>query len=216
MFSGDWSGDTHFVVFTLSIRTPWPLNIFDLIAEWVANHADTMITRQILMWLYTGCSDLSVRILRVPHSVPCEKVFSVYFDSEHLDKIYRLVRPAKTQISLRIRAVWTVSADCICLLQPPGYPKRDQREPLPYWIDVQADLSLYWLHRSYLRFCRALIHKPAHVKTCNKTFATSEDSQTALPRSLIRVFADRMCFLQPTGYLNRDKRVPFHRENMPV
>ena len=23
-------------------------------------------------------------------------------------------------------------ADCMCLLQPPGYPKWDKREPLPY------------------------------------------------------------------------------------
>ena len=42
----------------------------------------------------------------------------------------RLVQPAKTQISL------------CCLLQPPGYPKRDKRERLPYWVDVLADLSL--------------------------------------------------------------------------
>ena len=43
------------------------------------------------------------------------------------------------------------------LLKPPGYPKRDKREPLPYWVDVQGDLSLCWLHRSYCRFCRALV-----------------------------------------------------------
>ena len=43
----------------------------------------------------------------------------------------RFVRPAKIQISLRM-----------CLQQPPGFPKRDKREPLPYWADVQSDLSL--------------------------------------------------------------------------
>ena len=43
-------------------------------------------------------------------------------------------------------------------------------------------------------------HEPAHDKTYNKTSATSEDSdQPAHPRSLIRVFADRMCLLQPPG-----------------
>ena len=47
-------------------------------------------------------------------------------------------------------------ANRMCLLQPPGYPKRDKREPLPYWVDVQVDPSLCWLHRSYCRFCRAL------------------------------------------------------------
>ena len=45
----------------------------------------------------------------------------------------------------------------MCLLQPAGYPKRDEREPVPYCVDVQADLSLLWSHRSYCRFCRVLM-----------------------------------------------------------
>ena len=65
------------------------------------------------------------------------------------------MRPAKTQISLPRRLV-RVFADRMCLVQPPGYPKRDEREPLPYLVDVQADLSLCWSHRSYCWFCRAL------------------------------------------------------------
>ena len=36
--------------------------------------------------------------------------------------------------------------------------KKDKREPLPDWVDVQADLSLCWLQRSTCRFCRALAH----------------------------------------------------------
>ena len=35
-----------------------------------------------------------------------------------------------------------VFADRMPLLKPLGYPKRVEREPLPYWVDVQADLSL--------------------------------------------------------------------------
>ena len=47
----------------------------------------------------------------------------------------------------------------------------------------------------------------SQCKTYNKTFATSEDSdQPAHPRSLIRVFTDRMYLLQPPGYLKRDRR----------
>ena len=47
----------------------------------------------------------------------------------------------------------------------------------------------------------------AHDKIYNKTFATSEDSdQPAHPRILFRVFADRMCLLQPTGYPRRFER----------
>ena len=49
--------------------------------------------------------------------------------------------------------------------------------------------------------------EPMHVKTYIKTCATSEDSdQPAHPRSLLRVFADNVCPLQPPGYRKRDKR----------
>ena len=39
-----------------------------------------------------------------------------------------------------------------------SYPKRDKRQHLPSWVDVQADLSLRWSHRSHCRFSRALAH----------------------------------------------------------
>ena len=53
--------------------------------------------------------------------------------------------------------------------------------------------------------------EPAHDKTYNKTCATSKDSeQPAHLQSLIRVFADRMCFLQPPGYLKRTNKNPCH------
>ena len=39
-------------------------------------------------------------------------------------------------------------SDRMCLLQPPGYPKTDKREPLPYWVNVQDDLSHCWSHSS--------------------------------------------------------------------
>ena len=66
------------------------------------------------------------------------------------------MKPAKTKISMHICTVW--SALITCLLQPPSYPKRDKQKPLPYWMDVDADLSLCWLHRSYCRFCHELAH----------------------------------------------------------
>ena len=51
------------------------------------------------------------------------------------------------------------------------------------------------------------ITQPVHDKTYNNACATSEDSdQPAHPRSLIRVFADRMCLLKPPGYQQTDKR----------
>ena len=51
----------------------------------------------------------------------------------------------------RLRSAWASaqsdqSSLIMCILQPPRYPKRDEQEPLPYLVDVQADLSLCWSH----------------------------------------------------------------------
>ena len=51
-----------------------------------------------------------------------------------------------------------VFVDCMCLLLSQGYSKMDEREPLPYWVDVQADLGLCWSHKSYGIFCLLLAH----------------------------------------------------------
>ena len=39
-------------------------------------------------------------------------------------------------------------ADRTCFLQPPGYPKKDNENPLPYWVNAQADLCLHCSHKS--------------------------------------------------------------------
>ena len=52
------------------------------------------------------------------------------------------MRPEKTQVSMCIREAWSVFADRRCLLQAPGYSKRDEQDLLTYLVDVQADLSL--------------------------------------------------------------------------
>ena len=91
----------------------------------------------------------------------------------------KLVQPAKTQISLHICTVWSVFADSMCPLQPPGYPKRDEREPLPYWMDIQANPSLCWSHRSYCRFCRALAHLfRANVLNKNNYYIRASDKRS--------------------------------------
>ena len=43
--------------------------------------------------------------------------------------------------SVHLCSLIRVFADHMCLLQSPGYPKRDKGEQLPYWVDVQADLN---------------------------------------------------------------------------
>ena len=64
---------------------------------------------------------------------------------------------------------------------------------------------MYFKISVHLKF--VAFHEPAPDKTYNNTCATSEDSdQPAHPRILIRVFADRMCLLQPPDCPKRDKR----------
>ena len=59
-------------------------------------------------------------------------------------------QPAHLQNLIRI------FADCMCLLQPPDYSKRNKREPLPFCVDVLVYMSLCWSHMSYCRSCHAL------------------------------------------------------------
>ena len=48
------------------------------------------------------------------------------------------------------RSLIRVFADRMCLPQSQGHSKRYEREPVPCWMDVQADISLCWLHISSL------------------------------------------------------------------
>ena len=57
----------------------------------------------------------------------------------------RLVRPAKPQISLRICRVWSEYLLIACAFYSLKAVQRGKQEPLPYWVDVQADLILFVL-----------------------------------------------------------------------
>ena len=61
------------------------------------------------------------------HEITYNKVSSTSEDSDQPAHPHRLVR---------------VFADRMCLLEPPGYPKRNKRKSLSYWVDVQAIPSL--------------------------------------------------------------------------
>ena len=75
-------------------------------------------------------------------------------------------------------------------------------------VDVQISLRMRIIWSRHLLYVDRFYELELN-KTNNKTSATSEDSgQPVHPRSLIRVFADRMCILRPSGYPKRDKREP--------
>ena len=81
--------------------------------------------------------------------------------SQHTIKpTIRLVWPAR-QINLCIYAVWSFFADPMCLLQPPGYPKRDKKNPgWMNWLIFAGNTCLvgfvvHWLNYEKWAFRKA-------------------------------------------------------------
>ena len=62
------------------------------------------------------------------------------------------VRPAKSQISLGIRPVWSVFAVRIKKAWVFSYPFSAQRRLWSDWADAQDDLSLRWAHSHFVGF----------------------------------------------------------------
>ena len=63
-----------------------------------------------------------------------------------------IVRPAKTQIRLGIRPVWSVFAVHMKKAWVLSYPFNAQQRLWSDWADVQADLSLRWAHNHFVGF----------------------------------------------------------------
>ena len=119
----------------------------------------------------------------------------------------------------------------MCLLQPPGYPKRDERDLLTYWVDVQADQSSMiacafnnlraiqrgtkeischtgWMYRliRVFTYCMCFLQPPSYPKLEIQRGMKEISCHTGWVYRLIRVFTDCMCLLQPPGYPTRDER----------
>ena len=69
------------------------------------------------------------------------------------------VRPAKTQISLGIRPVWSESSLCAHWVAKDSSFLHADSEDWPDWADAQADLSLRWEHMPLCWF----YHEAAHM-----------------------------------------------------
>ena len=68
------------------------------------------------------------------------------------------MRPAKTQISLGIRPVWSEYSLCAqWLAKDPSFLHTDS-EDWSDWADAQADLSLRWAHMPFGWFCNEAVH----------------------------------------------------------
>ena len=74
------------------------------------------------------------------------------------------VRPAKTQIILGIRPVWSESSLSHEETLGPYYPLSAQWRLLSYLADAQADLSLRWAHTHFFGFVMWLKYFVTHCK----------------------------------------------------
>ena len=70
------------------------------------------------------------------------------------------VRPAKTEISLRICMLISEPSLCAQWVAKDPMLLQPDSEDWSNWEDAQADLSLYWAHMSFCWFCRAAARFP--------------------------------------------------------
>ena len=75
------------------------------------------------------------------------------------------VRPAKTQISLGIRPVWSVFAVRMKKPWALTYPMSAQWRLWSDWADAQADLSLRWVHTHFVGF---VMRRLNHIKVAER------------------------------------------------
>ena len=78
----------------------------------------------------------------------------------------RLACPAKTQIDLGIRPIWSESSLCALLVAKDQLFLQADSEHLSDGADAQADLSLCWAHKSFCWFCHVVAHKITRKRLC--------------------------------------------------
>ena len=76
------------------------------------------------------------------------------------------VHPAKTQISLGIRPVWSEFSLSAWRSIGTLATHREHSEDWSVWADAQADQSLRWAHKSFCWFCHAQAKMQMHRQLC--------------------------------------------------
>ena len=74
------------------------------------------------------------------------------------------VCPAKTQVSLGIRPVWSESSLCAQWVAKDQMFLHEDSEDWSDWADVQADLSLRWAHTQFVGFVMSRPPSDAKMK----------------------------------------------------
>ena len=106
------------------------------------------VTREHLcMWCK---KNVTFSLQHVSHNTGNKKCYKYEPPHDKTNKVH--VRPAKTQISLGIRPVWSVFAVRMKTDWVLSYPLSAQRRLWSDWADAQADLSLRWAHTHFVGF----------------------------------------------------------------
>ena len=103
--------------------------------------------------------------------INCYGKITYFSDIERLNKIH--VRPAKTQISLGIRPVWSESSLCVLWVAKDPQFLHVHNEDWSDWADVKADLSLCWAHRSFCWFLNPEDMTTKKAIGCSITYLTT-------------------------------------------
>ena len=124
-----------------------------------------------------GCLHNCVRMLKfffhkyskIPslrHTSHCSQTFrkTKHLSTSMTKPANLFVRPAKTQIRLSIRPVWSESLlSAWRNIGSIAIHKAHSEDS----ADTHADLSLLWVHRSFCLFCRVLSHLYLCIITCH-------------------------------------------------
>ena len=132
---------------SLGIRSVWSES--SLFAHWIAEDPMLLQADQAFVGFV-------MRRLNYEHSEEGESQIGRLHMSRLMIKPTKWpVRPAKTQVSLGIRPVWSIFADRMKKPWVLSYPLSAQRRLWSVWVDAQADPSLHWAHRSFCWYCHA-------------------------------------------------------------
>ena len=134
--------------------------------------ADNVTTFRKILTLDVFPTEIKCHVLRTTYHPPTSTEFVLLWSSSLLlhyftvafrltasiceprhDKTNKMsVRPAKTQISLGIRPIWSESSLCAqWVAKDPSFLHADS-EDWSDWADAQADLSLCWAHSHFVGF----------------------------------------------------------------
>ena len=134
-----------------------------------------------VIFSYSLLSDVTINSLSMLSCKQTSHAWQAWIETSHLflsnttaiiiepphDKTNKVaVRPAKAQISLGIRPVWSQSSLCAqWVAKDPSFLHADSKD-WSDWADAQADLSLRWAHSHFVGFVMRRLNCFTNPRCC--------------------------------------------------